>query len=157
MQHDHPIWTQESVQKTQHIIRHAPKHQWVQAVDEALYWVLMLLAIVGNFILSVVLVPVLIALNGITLALALFIIAASFGSLFSFILHGLEKVEHKKHFMASILIPSLALINVAIFTYLTNKLIILMHLTVTPHNPLLIGLVYVVGYVTPEVVAHFVK
>ena len=123
-------------------------------IDSILLHVMLFLAIFGNFILSVVMVPVLIALRGIFLYVCIYIIAMSFGALFSFLLHGIEMAKPSQHLLASILIPSLALINVAIFANLTNKLIVLLHLAEPGHNVILVGLVYVFGYVTPEILTH---
>lgn len=118
---------------------------------------MLFLAILGNFILSVVMVPVLIALRGVFLYVCIFIIAMSFGALFSFLLHGIEYARPRQHLLASILIPALALINVAIFANLTNKLIILLHLAEPGHNPWFVATVYVAGYVLPEAMTHLIK
>jgi hypothetical protein len=44
--------------KTEEILRRADqsKPYWIRSVDNMLYWVLLFIAIIGNFILSVVLV-----------------------------------------------------------------------------------------------------
>ncbi|MBW3016600.1 hypothetical protein KY309_03240 [Candidatus Woesearchaeota archaeon] len=145
--------------KTEKIFAAAEKKKpsWIMTVDVALFWVLLLMAILANFILSVVLVPFLLILKGWTLYFSLFFVAASFGFVFTFILHSLEKVEKQRHVVASVFIPCLALINVGIFAVLSNKLIILLKLATPPHNPLLVGAVYVLGYVLPSSVFHLRK
>ncbi len=126
-------------------------------IDVSLFWVLLVLAITGNFVLSVALVPFLLVLKGAILYLSLFMIALSFGILFSFLLHGIDKLSGKKHILATVFIPSLALINVVIFAILSNKIILLLNLTTPPHNPLAIGAIYVFGYVLPEALIHPTK
>ena len=126
----------------------------IRVIDVSLYWVMLVLAIVGNFILSVAIVPFLLVLKGTTLYLSLFMIALSFGILFSFLLHSIQKIGLRKHILATVFIPALALINVAIFAILSNKLIELLHLSTPPHNPWFIGAVYVLGYVLPEALIH---
>lgn len=133
------------------------KSMVIRAIDVSLYWVMLLLAILGNFILSVAIVPFLLVLKGATLYLSLFMIALSFGILFSFLLHSIQKLESRKHILATVFIPALALINVAIFAILSNKLIGILHLTTPPHNPFLIGAVYMLGYVLPEALIHPTK
>ena len=159
MKHVHKEWTPELAVRTEEILRHAEQRKpgWVRGVDSALYWVLLIIAIVGNFVVSVVLVPFLLILKGASLYFSLFFIGASFGWLFSFILHNLEKLESHQHIIASVFIPALAVINVGIFAVLSNKLIILLKLATPPHNPFLVGAVYVLGYVLPGSLIHLRK
>lgn len=159
MTHMHKEWSPDLAAKTEQILRSAEKVKsaGVRFVDSSLYWVLLVLAIVGNFILSVVLVPFLLALKGWPLYFTLFFVGISFGWMFSFILHHIEKLQKNQHIIASIFIPALALINVGIFAMLSNKLIILMKLATPPHNPIFIGAVYVLGYVIPGSLTHLRK
>lgn len=145
-------------ERTEEILRKAEleKPKWLRIFDKTVYWVVLLVAIVGNFIISVVLVPFMLILKGVYLYASLLFIGISFGWLFSFILSMLEKFE-QKHIIAAILIPALALINVAIFAVLSNKLIVLMKLATPEHNPLIVGAVYVLGYVLPYALANIVR
>ncbi len=159
MNHVHREWTSELAVKTEEILKRAQKAKpwWIRHIDGALYWVLLLLAIVGNFVVSVVLVPFLLILEGAALYFSLFLIGISFGWIFSFILHSMEDLEKGQHILASVFIPSLAIINVGIFAILSNKLIFLLNLATPPHNPFLVGGVYVLGYVLPGSVNHLRK
>ena len=60
MTHEHNEWTVESASKSEVKL---PRPRWVRIVDETLYWVLLVIAILANLILSVALVPFLIAIN----------------------------------------------------------------------------------------------
>jgi len=157
MTHTHKHWTPELAQKTQNILDRGEKRKstLVTFIDNALYWIVLFVAIICNLVLSVALVPFLLTLTGGFLAFSLFIISASFGTLFSFIIHGIEKLKPTQHIIATIFIPALALINFAVITLLSNKIIISLHLSTTPHNPLLVGTYYVSGYVLPEIIAHY--
>jgi hypothetical protein len=159
MKHEHKEWSPELAVRTEEILRHAEqrKPKWVKSVDNALYWVLLIVAILGNFVVSVVLVPFLLILKGAALYFSLFFIGASFGWLFSFILHNLERLQAHQHIIASVFIPALAIINVGIFAVLSNKLIILLKLATPPHNPFIVGAVYVFGYVLPGSIGHLRK
>ena len=158
MTHVHNDWTPDIAAKTEQILRAAEKIKpmWVRHVDKSLYWVLLFLAIAGNFIISVVLVPFLLILEGLPLYFSLFFIGLSFGWMFSFILHHIE-LSKGQHIIAAILIPALAIINVGIFAALSNKLIIMLKLATPPHNPFIAGAVYVLGYVLPGAISHFKK
>ncbi|MEM3154482.1 MAG: hypothetical protein QW165_02860 [Candidatus Woesearchaeota archaeon] len=159
MTHVHKEWSPDLAAKTEQILRSAEKAKsaGMRFVDSSLYWILLIIAILGNFILSVVLVPFLITMRGLPLYFSLFFIGGSFGWMFSFILHHIEQLKKGQHIIASIFIPALAIINVGIFAMLSNKLIFLMKLSTPPHNPFLVGAVYVFGYVLPGSIIHFGK
>ncbi|PIN75825.1 hypothetical protein COV18_01435 [Candidatus Woesearchaeota archaeon CG10_big_fil_rev_8_21_14_0_10_37_12] len=125
-----------------------------QRLNAIVYWLLLILAIVGNFIVSVVLVPFLLMLKGWFLFASLFFIGLSFGWLFSFIIHSLEELEVQQKIIASVFIPCLALINVGMMAILANRLIEILNLTTPPHNAALVGAVYVLGYVIPDAAEH---
>lgn len=159
MKHEHKEWDSEIAVKTERILEagESEKSGWVQNVDSALYWVLLLISILANFIISVVLVPFLLILKGWSLYFSLLFIGLSFGWLFSFILHNLEQIQKEQHIIASVFIPCLALINVGIFAVLSNKLIFLLKLATPPHNPFFVGAFYVFGYVLPNAISHLRK
>ncbi len=156
MTHVHKEWSSDFAARTEQILNSAQKakSRWMRFIDSSLYWILLFIAIIGNFIISVVLVPFLLTFKGAPLYFTLFFVGITFGWMFSFILHNLEQLKNKQHIVASVFIPALALINVGIFAILSNKLIILLKLSTPPHSPFLIGAAYVFGYVIPEAVSH---
>ena len=155
MKHAHDSWTPEEAAKTQAILAkaEAKKSPFVRTIDALLYWVLLLLAILANFVLSVVLAPALLVITGPFLYFLLFIAGATFGWLFGFILHSLERLQPTQHVIAGIAVPVLAFLNVVIIATLTNKLASLMHLPIS-HLPFLVAISYAVGYVLPGMVQH---
>jgi hypothetical protein len=129
---------------------------WASVSDALVYWVVLFVAILGNFILSVVLVPFLLVLRGLGLYFSLFFIGASFGAMFWFILQSIERAQ-KKRIIWEIFIPALALINVGIFAVLSNDLIVLLELSTPPHNPMIVGAAYTFGYVLPSALWKVVR
>jgi hypothetical protein len=156
MTHVHKEWSPDFAARTEQILNSAQKAKsaGMRFLDSSLYWILLFIAIIGNFIISVVLVPFLLAFKGASLYVTLFLVGISFGWMFSVILHNIDQLKNNQHIVASIFIPALALVNVGIFAILSNKLIILLKLSTPPHNPFLVGAVYVLGYVIPEAVSH---
>lgn len=123
-------------------------------INSLLYWVLLMVSILGNFIVSVVLVPFLLILKGSALYFCLFFVGLSFGYLFSFVLRSIERLNPRQHILANIFIPAIALINIAIIATLSNQLILLLKLSTPFHNPLFVGMAYFFGYILPEAVKH---
>jgi len=157
MIHAHPDWTPDAAAKTEAMLARAKTTPLTRTINNALYWILLVIAIVGNFVVSVVLVPFLVSLKGTGLYFILFFIGLSFGLVFGFILHSLEDLKPRKHIMASVFIPAIAIINVAMMAILSNKLIMIMKLETPEHSPAIVGAVYVFGYVVPEILGHFLK
>ncbi|MBW3019357.1 hypothetical protein KY329_04200 [Candidatus Woesearchaeota archaeon] len=120
-------------------------------IDDLLYWTILILSIVGNFLISIVLVPFLVALQGWLLYITVFGIAATFGYMFTFILRSIEQLHPRQKVLAKLLIPAIALINVTIITLLSNRLILLLQVATEFHNPLIVGITYVVGYSLPSI------
>lgn len=159
MKHEHKEWSSDLAVRTEEVLEvsQRAKPSWVVASDAIVYWVVLFVAIVGNFVLSVVLVPFLLVLRGSGLYFSLFFIGASFGAMFWFILQSIERAQKKKRIIWEIFIPSLALINVGIFAVLSNDLIVLLELSTPPHNPMLVGAAYTFGYVLPSALWKIVR
>lgn len=121
-------------------------------LDELVYFVLLFLGIIGNFIISVVLVPFMLVLSGIYLYITLFIIGLAFGALINVMLIEIHKIEQRVHIMPGVLMAALALINVYIMARLANLLMIKLHLYTPQHSPIILSTSYVLAFLIP----HFI-
>ncbi|MBI2128949.1 hypothetical protein HYU07_01795 [Candidatus Woesearchaeota archaeon] len=117
------------------------------------YWFSLVVAIAGNGILSVVLVPFLLALKGFFLYAIIVIISLAFGSLFNLLLKDIETADEKQHVIAWIFIPALAIINIYFMTDMSNYLIKLLKLTNPLQDPFLVSIVYVFSFSMPYLIA----
>ena len=126
-------------------------------LGEILFWTFLFITIIGNFIISVVLVPILLVMSKIYLYLIITFIGFSFGFVINSIIKSIEKIERRHHIIAGLLIPVLALINVVIFTKLSNDLIKLMDLKTPQHNPIILAIIYVIAFTLPYLVGQYLK
>lgn len=143
-------WTESEIKDTLDIL--AKGKRATTFFDKFVYWSGLLLAILGNLIVSVVLIPFLLAMQGIYLYLTLAIIGLSFGALFEFLLTSLERIMKKEYVIASIFIPAIAIINIYVMAILSNKLALMLRMSETFHSPLLISLAYVGSFMMPYAV-----
>lgn len=152
-------WSPEEKQRVLKIIEEGKtkKSKLLHFLDELVYWVFLFIAIFGNFILSVVLVPFMLILTGFYLFIVLFIIGFAFGMLINAILKEIQKVEEKKHIIPVLLIVALALINIYIITRFTNQLEGLLELTTPAHNPVLISATYALAFILPYLYSEYRK
>src|SRR3990167_755150 len=94
--------------------------------------------ITGNFVISVALIPELIALKGYQLYLIIITLGISFGLLFELLLRTIEHLNAKHHLFLGIIVPVLAVINIVIVSNNMKRLVGLEN----PQNPLAAGIVY---------------
>jgi hypothetical protein len=146
-------WSQKEKQEAINILHSAEKEKTplIKFFDVISYWVALLIAIAGNFIVSVVIVPILMTLSGIPLYFTLFFVGISFGALIYTVIQMVETINPKKNFISGLFIIALAAINIYIITGLTNKLELQMGITTNVQDPVLISVFYVVGYIIPYV------
>jgi hypothetical protein len=122
----------------------------VRFLDSVIYWGALLVAILGNFVLSIVVIPILLAFDDLSLVIVIAAIAAAFGILMDVVLREIEHLRHHTVIIPELFIPALALINVYIITTLTNSAAVIAGLQT--HNPWIVSVMYVCGFSLP----HFV-
>ncbi len=124
------------------------KSDAIKFLDMFVYWGILLLAIVGNFILSIVVIPILLAFDDLSLVIAVAIIAVAFGTLLDVIIREVEHFRRNKLIIPELFIPAIALINIYIITTLTNNVAELVQLPT--HNPWIVSIMYVCGFSLPH-------
>jgi len=149
-------WGRVEISRVSDILAHAEasKSTGMRFLESTAFWVALLVAILGNFIVSVVLVPFLLLLKGASLYFTVFVIGIAFGALFSVLIRYVEDLRQGQHIIAGIFIPVLALINIYLIVYFSNKLEILLQLPVSPHSPAAVSMVYVFAFVLPYFIKH---
>ena len=143
-------WSAQDINKTIKIIKEAKekKHPAIKSLDKLVYWAALAIAIIGNFIISIALIPPLMALKSIQLFLIIAALGISFGLLFELLIRSIEHLETRHHVFLGILIPSVALINIFIITLVSNNLEKIFKID-NSHNPYIIGIVYAVAFMSP--------
>ncbi len=150
-------WEPEYIEKAVSVIEENNKARGsiITKLDRLVYWIAMIVAIVGNFIISIILVPFLVSItNKIALGIIIFCIAMSFGFLFNVLLRDIKEIDSQHYIVSDIFIPALALINTFVITNVANHFINLLNIQ-TAHNPVYIGVIYVSGFVIPYLADKF--
>ncbi|MCH8328870.1 MAG: hypothetical protein IIB81_00580 [Nanoarchaeota archaeon] len=143
-------WNKRDVSKTIKIIERAKKnkHPQIKILDKFVYWFSLLIAIIGNLIISISLIPVLLALKGLQLYLVIITLGLAFGLLFELLIRSIEHLETKHHILLGIMIPVIAVINFIIISNNMKKLIGIEN----PQNPIIVGSVYAITFILPYIV-----
>ncbi len=149
-------WNRAEVKRAADIIAHAEseKSTSMRFLEQMAFWIALFVAILGNFIISVVMVPFLLLLQGWGLYFTIFVIGATFGILFNVIIHYIEDLKEGQHIIVGAFIPALALINIYLIAHFSNDLEILLNLPTPPHSPIAISTMYVFAFVLPYFIKH---
>lgn len=145
-------WEQYHVNRAASILQGAGtvKTGAVRFLDATIYWGILLSAIVGNFIVSIVFIPVLLAFDELSAVVAVAVFAVAFGTLLDFIVKEVEHLRKSHLIVPELFIPAIALINIYIIVRLSNSVATTLQLST--HNPILISVMYVCAFILP----HFV-
>lgn len=150
-------WGRTDIRRTADILAHAEeiKSPSMRFLEQAAFWTALLIAILGNLIISVVLVPFLLLLHGLGLYFTVFVIGVTFGLIFNVLVRYIEELGEGQHIVAGAFIPALALINMYMIAHFSNKLEILLQLTTPAHSPVGVSVTYVIAFVLPYFLKHF--
>ncbi len=148
-------WTEDEIAKTMHLLYSDEKREkhahYVASTHPMIYWVGLFVAIIGNFILTVALLPFLMILNSVQLYVILGIVGFVFGYLFHVILKDIEHVDQRHHIAAGIFTPAIALVIVFFMTTVSNRFNDVIN-NPNPHNPWILSIVYLVSFSAPYVI-----
>lgn len=144
-------WEPEYLEKTIKVLQRAEnsKGSVITKLDKFVYWAAILIAVTGNFIISIIIIPFLITItNKIALGFIIFTISLSFGFMFNVLLKDIGELDHDSHIMAGLFIPCLGLLNMYVITTVANHFIRILNIQ-DAHNPFIIGFIYVTAFVIP--------
>lgn len=152
-------WPVHTKKRTVEIVSSAArkKTKATHILDEFVYFFMLFTGVIGNFFISVILIPLMLVLTGLYLYFTLFLIGLAFGALINQILIEIQKIDEKRHFIPGLLIAAIALINIYIMTKLVNVLEAKLGLLTPTHNPWLVSVVYVAAFLIPHIYTEYKK
>jgi hypothetical protein len=145
-------WSEADIEKTMKIINNAEKNkdQKLKIFEKFIYWIALLIAIIGNFIFSFVMMPIIIIVNNMNIYFIVIVLSVSFGVMFTAIVRDMDL--HIKHDVIVIfIVPVIAFINFFIITNLANE-ISLQNKIQSYHAPGLVSLIYTVFFLAPYLI-----
>ena len=153
-------WSEDDIKKAEEIIEkrtREDKSRTLPSMSRVLYWSAVVVIILGNFIISMFLIPFLLVLKKFILDLIIVTIAFAFGLLFNLLILDIEHMEKKHHLITLIIIPVVAFANFVLMVNIANSLGKAMNLPLARKNPYFIGLIYVAAFVIPYLYSLIVK
>lgn len=150
-------WEKEHIKEAVAIFEEAEKkkHPLMHALDHATFWFSLLLAIAGNFIIALALVPVLLALEGSLIYIIVITIGVSFGLLFELLIRTIDHLEQSHHTILALLIPVVAVLTLLSIVLFANALQTTLQLK-NNQNALVVACIYAVSFMLPYVVYQLI-
>ena len=125
------------------------------SANPLLYWLTLLISIIGNFLIAVAIIPFLIVLSNLQLYVVIALLAASFGAMFNFLINTMEHLDPSHHVVAGVFIPALAAITIFVMVNVSNRLASFFKSPII-HNPVWVAVVYVVIFSAPYFIGKIV-
>ena len=150
-------WKNKEIAKAGSIVENANVHKTKENLflEKRVFWILLAVIIVGNFAISVALVPLLLALKGIALYFLIIVLGISFGMLYELVIRTIEHLEKRHHLFLAAMIPLVALGSAFLISREANELVLKFKLN-NIHEPAMIGLAYSVSFVLTYIIYRFV-
>lgn len=148
-------WSEEDIAHAENVFRATNKYsKYEKGVSPVIYWMGLLLAIVGNLIIAVFFIPFFLMLSSVQLYIVIAVMGMLFGLMFNFLLRDIEHVDYQHHIIAGIFIPVLSLITITIVLRLTNVVASVMNLPL--HQDIwFVGFLYVFSFSAPYFVYKY--
>ena len=153
-------WTKKEINEAERITEERKLHDKSRSLvyfNKAVFWAVILVVVVCNFIISFLLVPLLLVLNQQTMDILAVIIGLGFGALFNVLAIDIEHVEIKHHLLAALIVPGLALLNIVFMTRMANSLNNVLQITAQRPDPITISVLYVAAFLAPYLWSALVR
>lgn len=142
-------WQEEEIKKAEAILEKAEYHDVF--FSKIVFWSALVVIIFANLLISLILIPFLVALGQWFLYAIIVILAGTVGFLYNFLITDIGHLEKKHHILAGIIVPVLALGNMVVMVLVTNKFTKAVNIS-NLHNPWLVGGVFAIAFILPYIV-----
>ncbi|MBD3319255.1 hypothetical protein GF342_05085 [Candidatus Woesearchaeota archaeon] len=113
------------------------------------YWLTLFAILIGNVFLGIVLVPLFVIADELTVIFFLVILGFAFGMFCDVIVYHMERVKDEYYALIAGLLPFLLLANFFVVTIGSNFWAAVLQRPAGIHNPLLVSLIYTVSFMLP--------
>ena len=148
-------WREQDLVKAEAILDKATKHDIF--FSKIVFWSALVVIVFANLLVSLILIPFLLALYDWALYSIVTVLALCIGFLYNFLITDIGLLEKKHHRIASIIVPLISMGNVIIMVLVSNRFIESIHLHNQPHNPWIVAAVFGGMFILPYIVDQIRK
>lgn len=150
-------WTKSEIEDTIDILEDPAKQKkhlgMKQEIHKAIYWLVLLVLTLGNFFVSLALIPFLLVLSPTQITFVVVALGLVLGAMFSNLIWSIEHIEPAHHLVAAIFIPTVAIINVFIMAQISFSMASKIGAEGTG-NPYVVSVTYAVAFLIPYGYSH---
>ncbi len=150
-------WPEKDIQKTIRIMEskeYVDKSNTNVQTSRLLYWISLLVLMVCNLLITVFLVPFLLVLGGTLIYIIIAVIGFVFGLFFNLLLRDIENLEAHHHLFATIFIPLVSLLNIALMTSVSARIAEVIKVSFKL-NPAVMSMFYIGAFMLPYLYGMF--
>ena len=142
-------WNEQEIRRAENILDAPKDHD--RHFSKIVFWSALVVIIIANILVSLILIPFLVALKSWVLYAVMALLGLAVGSLYKFLVTDIGHLESRHHLAASIIIPLVAFANFVVMVIVSNKFITDIGAETPPHNPWIAGAVFAVVLMLPYV------
>ena len=120
-----------------------------------IYWLTLLVGLLGNFVISIILLFFMLIVQGFKLYLIIIIIGFAFGAFFNLLIRSIKNVENRNIIIGGSALLLLTLINTALITSFSNSLQQNIGLNNVQYSPIIISVAYTIAFGLPYFIFIF--
>ena len=143
-------WREDELVKAEAILNKSTLHDIF--FSKIVFWSAMVVIVFANLLISVILIPFLIALYDLVLYAIVAVLGLVIGFLYNFLITDIGLLETKHHRIASVIIPIVAMGNIVIMVVTSNRFIESIQLNNSSHNPWKVAAVFGGAFILPYIV-----
>lgn len=151
-------WAEEEAERTMQLIHSEEKKlkhiEYKISMNFIVYWTVLLVLTLANFVISIILVPFLLILKPFLVELIVAFLGIIFGLLFNLVIRDIEHIETKHHLAAAVFIPAIAIINIFVVVSIANSIAERIRIPLQ-QNPVFVSVVYVFMFLLPYGISSF--
>ncbi|MFC1753509.1 hypothetical protein ACFL96_08985 [Thermoproteota archaeon] len=148
-------WEEKDIARAEEILYSEEKqlkhYDHLRRVNPVVYWMGLMLAMIGNMIIAVLMIPFFLVMTSIQLYIVIGTVGLVFGAMFNFLLRDIEHVDYRHHIIAGVFIPIVAAITIFVVINLANTFAKIMKISQIS-NPWLVILTYIVLFSVPYLI-----
>ena len=142
-------WKDSEIKKAEEILEKAEQNDVF--FSRIVFWSVLVVIIFSNLMISLILIPFLIALDRWFLYAVVVILAGTIGFLYNFLITDISHLERRHHLLAGIIVPIMALANTIIMVLFANRFTEKINIH-NQHNPWLLSVVFSAAFILPYII-----
>lgn len=149
-------WSDEQILHAKEIMGNASTSSGIlfsKTFRQSLYWIALLVSIMGNMFFAVVMIPFFLVVEGTTIYLIISVLAATFGLIISTLIRDVNTVDDDLKIIPWLFIPVFGELTIMIVLNISSNMSYLINTGVT-QNAVLTSLVYVMMFTLPYIVSR---